>query len=92
MIIVHDLYKKFGSLEVMKGLNLEVKTGETLVILGRSGVGKSVLLKHILGLSRPDAGYIEVDGINITSLRGDNLYRPFKIWACYFKELLYSTL
>ena len=85
MIIVHDLYKKFGSLEVMKGLNLEVKTGETLVILGRSGVGKSVLLKHILGLSRPDAGYIEVDGINITSLRGDNLYRAIQNMGMLFQ-------
>jgi phospholipid/cholesterol/gamma-HCH transport system ATP-binding protein len=85
MIIVKDLYKRFGSLEVMKGLNLEVKTGETLVVLGRSGVGKSVLLKHILGLSQPDAGYVEVDGINITSLKGDKLYQAIQNMGMLFQ-------
>ncbi len=85
MIKVHDLYKKFGTLEVMKGLNLEVIAGETLVILGRSGVGKSVLLKHILGLSQPDSGYIEVNGVNITSLKGDQLYKAIQNMGMLFQ-------
>lgn len=85
MIKVVDLCKRFGSLEVMKGLNLEVRTGETLVVLGRSGVGKSVLLKHILGLSRPDSGFIEVDGVNITALKGDALYRAIQNMGMLFQ-------
>lgn len=66
MIHIHDLWKKYGSLEVLKGLSLDIFEGETLVILGRSGVGKSVLLKQIIGLEEPDKGYIEVQGIRIT--------------------------
>lgn len=62
MIRVHNVWKKYGRLEVLKGLSLTILDGETLVILGRSGVGKSVLLKQIIGLETPDAGYVEVDG------------------------------
>lgn len=68
MIKVHNLWKSYGKLEVLKGLNLEVFNGETLVILGRSGVGKSVLLKQIIGIESPDKGYVEVEGINISLL------------------------
>lgn len=63
MIVVEDVWKAFGSHEVLKGLSLEVKEGETLVILGRSGVGKSVLLKHLLGLEIPNKGSITINGI-----------------------------
>jgi phospholipid/cholesterol/gamma-HCH transport system ATP-binding protein len=62
IIRVRDLKKSYGSVEVLKGLNLDIFEGETLVILGRSGVGKSVLLKQIIGLEMPDAGSVEVDG------------------------------
>lgn len=68
MIHVHDVWKKYGSLEVLKGLSLDIFEGETLVILGRSGVGKSVLLKQIIGLETPDKGYVEVDGQLVTNL------------------------
>lgn len=68
MIHVHDVWKKYGSLEVLKGLTVDIFDGETLVILGRSGVGKSVLLKQIIGLEAPDKGYVEVDGKIVTSL------------------------
>ena len=68
MIHVHDLWKKYDNLQVLKGLNLDIFDGETLVILGRSGVGKSVLLRQIIGLESPDKGYVEVDGIKVTSL------------------------
>ncbi|WP_068466364.1 ABC transporter ATP-binding protein [Candidatus Protochlamydia phocaeensis] len=66
MIHVHDVWKSYGKLEVLKGLNLDVLDGETLVILGKSGVGKSVLLKQIIGLETPDRGYVEVEGQRIT--------------------------
>jgi phospholipid/cholesterol/gamma-HCH transport system ATP-binding protein len=68
MIEIKGLHKHFGGHEVLKGLDLTIKTGETLVIIGRSGCGKSVLLKHILGILEPDRGHILIDGIDISSL------------------------
>ncbi|HKB26168.1 MAG TPA: ATP-binding cassette domain-containing protein [Methylomirabilota bacterium] len=70
MIKVERLTKSFGRQEVLRGLDLEVPTGSITVIIGRSGGGKSVLLKHLLGLLRPDAGRVLVDGAEITGLRG----------------------
>jgi phospholipid/cholesterol/gamma-HCH transport system ATP-binding protein len=68
MIHVHDIWKRYGKHEVLKGLSLDIFDGETLVILGRSGVGKSVLLKQIIGLETPDKGYIDVDGQKVSDL------------------------
>lgn len=68
MIHVHDVWKRYGKLQVLKGLSLDIFDGETLVILGRSGVGKSVLLKQIIGLEVPDKGYVEVDKERVTDL------------------------
>lgn len=65
MIKVVDLWKSYGRLQVLKGLNLDINEGETLVILGQSGVGKSVLLKQIIGLETPDKGYVDVNGVRI---------------------------
>ncbi len=62
----HDLYKSFGIKRVLQGLNLGVRRGETVVVLGGSGTGKSVLLKHTIGLMKPDGGRIAVDGEDIT--------------------------
>lgn len=76
MIKVKDLYKSYGPLQVLKGLDLEVPDGETLVILGRSGVGKSVLLRQIIGIESPDKGSIEINGTDITRL---SQYERFKI-------------
>ena len=67
MINVVDVWKSFGAISVLKGLSLKVEEGETLVILGRSGVGKSVLLKLILGIDSPDKGEIWVNGENMTA-------------------------
>ncbi len=75
MINVRGLHRRFGKQPVLRGVDLDVHTGEIMVVIGRSGGGKSVLLKHMLGLLRPDAGEIEVDGIEITRLRGPALDR-----------------
>jgi len=68
MIIIKKLCKSYGSLKVLKDLNLEMRDGEILVILGRSGVGKSVLLRQIIGIEQPDAGSVLIDGQDINSL------------------------
>lgn len=68
MIEVHDLWKCYGSLQVLKGLELTVNTGETLVILGRSGVGKSVLLRQIIGIESPDKGFVKVNEKNLSTM------------------------
>jgi phospholipid/cholesterol/gamma-HCH transport system ATP-binding protein len=70
MIRIQGLRKSFGGQPVLRGVDLDVATGEIMVIIGRSGGGKSVLLKHLLGLLRPDAGAVLVDGTDITRLRG----------------------
>lgn len=62
MIHAHEIWKAYGQLQVLKGLSLDVYEGETVVILGRSGVGKSVLLKQIIGLDHPDKGFVEIAG------------------------------
>src|SRR4029077_2673666 len=68
MIAVRSLAKKIGQQEILRGVDLEIKTGETLVIIGRSGGGKSVLLKHLMGLMTPDAGEIWIQGQNIIGM------------------------
>ncbi len=68
MIEVRDLSKSFGGSPVLRGVNLTMEEGKTLVVLGRSGCGKSVVLKHLIGLLKPDAGCVLVDGEDITSL------------------------
>jgi len=70
MIAIEDLYKSFNHRDVLNGVSLNVQKGEILAVIGGSGVGKSVLLKHITGLIRPDGGTIKVDGQEVTNLRG----------------------
>ncbi len=65
MIEIIKVYKSFGTNEVLKGIELKVKKGETVGIVGESGCGKTVLLKHILGLLKPDKGKVLVDGVDI---------------------------
>jgi phospholipid/cholesterol/gamma-HCH transport system ATP-binding protein len=68
MIAVRSLAKKIGAQEILRGVDLQIATGETLAIIGRSGGGKSVLLKHLVGLMAPDAGEIWIDGQNIMGM------------------------
>lgn len=69
-ISVRDVYKAFDSNHVLNGTTLDIAKGESLVIIGGSGTGKSVLIKCILGLLRPDSGKIEIDGENVVALSG----------------------
>ena len=73
MIEVINLTKDFGKKRVLNNLNLTINTGETTVIIGRSGCGKSVLLKHIMGIMKPVSGQIFIDGRNLSRLRGNQL-------------------
>ncbi len=73
MIQLRGLKKRLGSRNVLDGVDLEIPTGKTVVIMGRSGTGKSVLLKHIIGLMKPDAGSIQVDGTELVGLKEGEL-------------------
>jgi phospholipid/cholesterol/gamma-HCH transport system ATP-binding protein len=85
MIRIVNLHKAFGGKEVLRGVNLTVEKGETMVVIGQSGSGKSVLLKHLIGLLRPDAGEIFVDGVEITGLREDDLQRVTRKFGLLFQ-------
>ena len=85
MIKIKHLWKSYGKIEVLKGLSLDILDGETLVILGRSGVGKSVLLKHLIGLTKPDQGSIDIDDVCITDLSGAPLYNAVRNMGMLFQ-------
>ena len=68
MIQIKGLHKSFGGNHVLRGLDLEIQTGEAIVVMGRSGCGKSVLLKIIMGILEPDDGTVIIDGVDIFSL------------------------
>ncbi|MEK6552566.1 MAG: ATP-binding cassette domain-containing protein, partial [Bacteroidota bacterium] len=68
MIEINNLHKSFGSNHVLRGINLNIKEGESLAVIGRSGCGKSVLLKHIVGLLFPDEGFIKFEGKIVNEL------------------------
>ena len=89
MIEFRDLHKTFGSQHVLRGVSLQVERGEVLYIIGTSGVGKSVTIKHIVGLLRPDAGAILVDGQDVTRLSERAFYALRKRCQMVFQH---STL
>ena len=74
MIKLIDIYKAFGATKVLEGFSLEVDEGETMVLIGYSGTGKSVAIKHIVGLLEPDRGTVWVDGLEVPRLHRDELY------------------
>lgn len=73
MIEIINLCKSFGGHKVLDNLSLNIQSGESTVIIGRSGCGKSVLLKHIVGLMKPESGQVIIDGVDISRLRGKDL-------------------
>ncbi|HSY84201.1 MAG TPA: ABC transporter ATP-binding protein [Gemmatimonadaceae bacterium] len=75
MISLRNVYKAFGSKRVLSGFSLDVEEGETVAIIGFSGAGKSVAIKHIVGLLMPDKGEVIVDGLNVPSLSRPELYQ-----------------
>jgi len=93
MIWVKDLYKSFGQNHVLRGLNLEVKCGESMVVIGGSGTGKSVLIKCVIGLLHHDRGEIYVDGQEISSLSeaGWNQLRK-KFGMLFQRDALFDSL
>lgn len=74
-ICIRDLHKSFGDLQVLRGVDLDISRGESLVVIGSSGTGKSVLIKHIIGLLHPDRGEVTVDGKSIPDLGREGLAR-----------------
>ncbi len=93
MIQVIDLYKSFNGREVLRGVNLKVEKGQTLALIGGSGKGKSVLLKHIIGLTRPDRGKILIDNQDIGKLRGKPLKRLKERFGIVFQgSALFDSL
>jgi len=85
MIEIIDLHKSFGSNKVLRGVNLIIKEGESLAIIGRSGCGKSVLLKHIVGLLSPDEGYVKFEGKVINDLERKELYEVRRKFGFLFQ-------
>jgi len=82
----HDVHKAYGGKQVLRGADLQVFRGEVLVILGGSGTGKSVTLRHMLGLEAPDAGRIIVEEEDITDLPEEELYRVRKKFGMLFQS------
>jgi phospholipid/cholesterol/gamma-HCH transport system ATP-binding protein len=85
MIKVEALTKSFGRQPVLRGVDLEVPEASITIIIGRSGGGKSVLLRHLLGLVRPDSGRVIVDGMDVTGLRGRALDRVRERYGVVFQ-------
>ena len=85
MIEVRNVEKSFGGTAVLKGVSLDIVEGHTTCIIGRSGSGKSVLLKHLVGLIRPDAGRIVVDGAPLDELSYSDLRRVRRKFGVLFQ-------
>jgi phospholipid/cholesterol/gamma-HCH transport system ATP-binding protein len=86
MIKLVDVHKSYGKQKVLDGLNLAIEAGKTTVIIGRSGGGKSVLLKHIIGLIKPDSGHVLIEESDITRLSEKDLNEVRKKFGMLFQE------
>src|SRR5450631_215885 len=86
MIKLTNLHKAFGSQKVLNGLNLTIPAGQITAIIGPSGEGKSVLLRHIIGLMKPDSGQIEIDGESIIGIRRSQLNRIRENFGMLFQN------
>ncbi len=85
MIKIIDLHKSFDGKKVLNGVNLEILDGEIMVIMGGSGAGKTVLIKHMIGLLKPDRGKIFVDDLEITSLKEDEFFKLVGLFGMVFQ-------
>lgn len=85
MIEIVNLKKSFGEKNVLNGVNLTIEKGITLVIIGRSGCGKSVLLKHIIGLLKPDEGQVFIEGRDLTQMSEKEIYSVRKKFGFLFQ-------
>ncbi|MDD5361857.1 MAG: ABC transporter ATP-binding protein [Ignavibacteria bacterium] len=85
MIEFKKVEKSFGEKKVLKGIDLEIRKGETLIIIGKSGCGKSVMLKHIVGLLKPDKGEVIVEGQDIVKMKRKELYTMRKKFGFLFQ-------
>lgn len=85
MIKCVELYKAFGANQVLRGASIEISKGESVVVIGGSGSGKSVLIKHIIGLLRPDKGHIYIDGMDVPGLGERELSRVRKRFGMLFQ-------
>ena len=85
MIRISGLCKAFGDKEVLRGISLDVEEGTTFVVLGASGSGKTVLLKHVIGLLKPDQGTVHVDGMEISALTGRELTEARRVFGMVFQ-------
>lgn len=93
VIHIRDLYKSFGELHVLKGVNLDLQRGENVVVLGKSGTGKSVLIKIISGLLKPDKGLVEVLGKEVAKLKEPELRElRQKIGFSFQNAALYDSM
>jgi len=85
MIDIIDVHKSFGKKNVLNGVNLKINKGESVVIIGGSGAGKSVLLKHIIGLLKPDKGTVMIDNIDLARLNENELNNIRKRFGMLFQ-------
>jgi len=86
MIELKDIHRSFGSRSILKGLHLKINTGESMVIIGTSGCGKSISLKHIIGLLRPDSGNVMIDDIDITQISPKELNKVRRDFGMLFQN------
>jgi phospholipid/cholesterol/gamma-HCH transport system ATP-binding protein len=85
-IRIRDLHKSFGSKVVLDGLTVDIAPAESLVVIGGSGTGKSVLLKHVIGLLKPDSGTVEVDGVAVETLGNREITEFRRKFGMSFQE------
>jgi phospholipid/cholesterol/gamma-HCH transport system ATP-binding protein len=93
VIEIIDLHKAFDANTVLRGADLRIDKGESMVVIGGSGSGKSVLLKHMIGILKPDRGSVLINGVDLTSLKEDELYAVRKKFGMLFQmSALFDSL
>ncbi|MBI4310071.1 MAG: ATP-binding cassette domain-containing protein, partial [Candidatus Omnitrophica bacterium] len=93
MIKVQNLYKNLGGQKVLEDISFDIAAGEIVAVLGPSGTGKTVLLKHLIGLMLPDQGRVLIDGVDISRLSEEELLKVRKSMGYLFQEgALYDFL